>query len=253
MNDDLLQTPLPGIRCVTGCCLLAVLVTSLGCTWGDSPGWKFVKSWDVRQAVDWKSNKPAPPQLPARLVCTWTDTVLNQAGQKSQRGFGGRIMFFGRKSEAPVRVDGQLVVYAFDETDRKAYETEPTRRYVFPREQFARHESPSKLGPSYSVWLPWDAADGAQKNISLIARFEPHGGPLIVGEQTRHLLPGAVLADTSAPPQRVSQIGEVRLTSHREIPGESLTDQEDAKPLQKSPSSTTIPLSKSWQERLSAP
>ena len=100
------------------------------------------------------------------------------------------MVFLDGELDDPVRVDGQLVIDANDETDRASHETHPTRRYVFPREQFARHESQSKLGPFYSVWMPWDEVGGSQKNLSLIARFEPHEGPLVLGEHTRHLLLG---------------------------------------------------------------
>src|SRR6185436_10868974 len=90
-----------------------------------------------------------------------------------------------------IRVDGQLVVYAFDETTRDPYRTEPTRRYIFPAEAFAVRESDGELGTSYSVWLPWDEAGGTERKISLIARFEPKDGPVIAGEQTNHYLAGA--------------------------------------------------------------
>jgi len=140
--------------------------------------------------------------MPTRVVTTWTDTVLHQKGEKSQRGFGGRLSFFAHESDEPVRVEGQLVVYAFDEANRASHESHPTRRYVFPVEQFTRHESPSQLGPSYSVWLPWDAVGGEQKNISLIVRFEPSEGPILLGEQTNHLLPGAHLAKNGQPTNR---------------------------------------------------
>jgi hypothetical protein len=89
-----------------------------------------------------------------------------------------------------VKVEGQLVVYAFDETDRPPHETAPTRRFVFPATQFARHESQSQLGTTYSVWLPWDEVGGTSRKISLIARFEPQGGPVVLSEQTNHYLPG---------------------------------------------------------------
>src|SRR5688572_3063476 len=145
--------------------LILVAWACAGCA-GKSKGWKFAK-WDVRRAVGMKPDKP-DPEIPERLVATWTDAVLNTAGQPSKRGFGGRLIFFKKDSKDPVRVEGQLVVYAFDETDRESYETAPTRRYVIPTEQLAKQESPSKLGASYSVWLPWDEVGGPQKKISLI-------------------------------------------------------------------------------------
>ena len=148
------------------------------------------------------------------MVSTWADTVLHKAGEKPVRGFGGRLVFFGQESDEPVRVDGQLVVYAFDESGRELHDTQPTRKFVFPAEQFVRHESESKLGPSYSVWLPWDEVGGEQKNISLIARFEAKNGPLVMGEQTRHLLPGVTIAgslpDSSKPIDYMQAAAQLR-------------------------------------------
>jgi len=60
----------------------------------------------------------------------------------------------------------------------------------------ARHMSESELGPTYSFWLPWDEVGGRQTEISLIARFEPKGGAVVVGEQTKHLLPGPLVPGT---------------------------------------------------------
>jgi len=201
-------------------CLIAALVISAGCSAGKPASWKFAKIWDVRRAVGMQTDELAPPQTPTRLVSTWEDTVLTKQGQKPQRGFGGRLVFFNRDSAEALRVDGQLIVYAFDEADAEFKNTQPTRRYVFPREQFVRHESPSQVGPAYSVWLPWSELGGEPKNISLIARFEPYQGTLIVGEQTKHLLPGIapILAKSKDEPIRsenpVHSGNQVRLAQY---------------------------------------
>ena len=59
----------------------------------------------------------------------WSDTILTQTGHPPIRGFGGRLMFYEGKSEEPIKVDGTLVVYAFDETNRDA-EQRPARPQV---------------------------------------------------------------------------------------------------------------------------
>jgi len=138
-------------------------------------------------------DKDAPQEgTPVRMVSTWTDTVLSEPGKKPQRGFGGRIMFYEHEGKKPILVDGQLVVYAFDEAGRDATDNKPTRRYVFPADQVTMRMSKSELGASYSFWLPWDEAGGPKTEVSLICRFEPKGGGVITGEQTRHVLPGPV-------------------------------------------------------------
>lgn len=155
------------------------------------------------------SDDEIPTGVPDRVVATWSEAVLHKSGTGT-RGFGGRLFFYDRNSETPLRVDGQLVVYAFAEDNRSKTDNKPTKRYVFPPQQFAKHESTSEVGVSYSVWLPWDSAGGQQSEVSLIARFEPsQGGGLVVSDQARQRLPGkprmeTMLADQPSP-SRVEQ------------------------------------------------
>ena len=195
-------------RSLTSLIVLVLLGTlSVGC----SP--LQPKSWSLSKAQWWKEEK-LEPQVPSRLVTTWTDTVLHRPGESSKRGFGGRILFFNRESEIPVPVEGQLVVYAYDESQGDPSTARPTRRYIFPAEQFGKHHSECSLGSSYSVWIPWDEVGGPLKNVSLIARFEPLGGPLIVGEQTSHLLPGQEIA--ISPTRKTATDTAIQLTSYQD-------------------------------------
>jgi hypothetical protein len=167
----------------------AVMLPSLGCTFGKGEKWKFA-SLDMQKAKFWDRDGKPDPETPARFATTWTEATLTRAGQAPQRGFGGRLLFYQKEAAEPVRVEGQLVIYAFDETNGDPLRTEPTRRYVFPADQLSLYESESPLGPSYSVWVPWDDAGGAETKVSLIARFEPKDGGVVVGEQTHHYLAG---------------------------------------------------------------
>jgi hypothetical protein len=154
-------------------------------------------------------------------------------------------------------------VYAFDETEREKHDTHPTRKYVFPREEFARHESQSQLGPSYSVWLPWDEAGGNMKQISLIAKFEPHGGTYVMGEQTKHLLPGLSNRPTEYLVNQ-GRVGAVEVAQHTERPAvqnavkpiSAEMPVERAQTLDAKGSAevatTTIALPKKWEQRLNA-
>ena len=118
--------------------------------------------------------------------------MLTQAGKKPQRGFGGRITFYEKDETKPILVEGQLVVYAFDEAGREKSDNKPTRRYVFPAEQLPLRMSKSELGASYSFWLPWDDVGGPQTSVGLICRFEPKGGAVITSDQTHVQLPGTM-------------------------------------------------------------
>jgi hypothetical protein len=130
------------------------------------------------------------PQQPANIVALWSDMVVHDPNGQPARGFGGRLSFYTAKGNKPVRVDGGLVVYGFEEQGDSAAKVKPDKKFVFTPEQFARHYEKTRLGHSYAVWVPWDAAGGTQKEVSLIVRFTPKGGQLVVGEPTRHVLPG---------------------------------------------------------------
>ncbi len=130
------------------------------------------------------------PQQPSHIVALWSDMVVHDPNGQPARGFGGRLTFYTAKGNKPVRVDGSLVVYGFEEQGNGPAKMKPDKKFVFTPEQFARHYEKTRLGHSYVVWVPWDAAGGPQKSVSLIARFTPKEGQLVVGEPTRHVLPG---------------------------------------------------------------
>lgn len=168
--------------------LVAAMLCNVGCmkSWHAPKMLSLDNTWPFR-------DKDAPQEgTPVRMVGTWTDTVMSQPGKKPQRGFGGRLMFYEHEGKKPILVDGQLVVYAFDEAGRDPTDNKPTRRYVFPADQVAMRMSKSDLGASYSFFLPWDEAGGPKTEVSLICRFEPKSGGVVTGEQTRHMLPGPV-------------------------------------------------------------
>lgn len=145
---------------------------------------------DLKPSSSLFSGRDDRPGVPASLTAVWSNAVLQRADGTHARGFGGRLMFYGSKKQTPIRVDGTLVVYAFDEKDRNPDDPRPDRKYVFTRQQFASHYSKSDLGHSYSIWIPWDEANGSLKEVSLMARFVSVEGEAIVGEQVKLTLPG---------------------------------------------------------------
>lgn len=99
-------------------------------------------------------------------------------------------MFFDGQSDEPIRVDGTMTVYAFDGTSANSAGTVPERKFVFLAEDLPKHFSESKLGPSYSFWLPWDELGGYERQLTLVTRFEPVNGAPAMSQPSRHYLPG---------------------------------------------------------------
>lgn len=127
---------------------------------------------------------------PVRVAALWSPAMLSQPGMPAKRGFGGRLYFYDG-SNKPIPVEGQLVVYAYNESKPNADHKTPDARFAFTPEQFTEHFSPSDLGASYSVWIPWDAVGGPQADVSLLPVFTATSGQLVVGQSSRNILPGA--------------------------------------------------------------
>ena len=160
----------------------------------------------------WPMDVATEPQTPTKIAAIWSDTVLYTAGKAPTRGFGGRIYFYDERTDA-IKVDGQLIVYIYDDDDPAAG-NQPVRRFVFSSEQLARHYSGSELGPSYSVWIPWDEVGGPTKQLSLVPFFIPAEGGLVAGSHARHRLPGVENPAASA----VTPAAHAQYPSTRSVP-----------------------------------
>jgi hypothetical protein len=134
-------------------------------------------------------NREPEFQTPRQMVPVWSDTVLHQSGEPATRGVGGRIMFYGVDKHKAVRPQGTLVVYAWDDS-QGMQERSPDRKFVFPAEDLPRHYSQSRLGHSYSFWLPWDAAGGQLTHLTLITRFISTDGAELTSAPAHVVLPG---------------------------------------------------------------
>jgi len=191
---------------------------------------------------------------PARITTLWSHTVLNQQGKRSVRGFGGRIMFHGKEGDKSVKVQGSLIIYAFDETTHS--KSAPDRKFVFTAEQFESHYSKSKLGHSYSVWLPWDEVGGPPRRINLVARFEPTDGPMIMSDNAIQLLPGISPDDKESPDQKPDEDEYDPVPTNNSIQQAGYQKSASTKPVGKEPrqlnhhETETIELPPSFSRRL---
>ena len=138
----------------------------------------------------WKKDDLPPVERPAKIVAIWANSVFNEPGMGPTRGLGGRVYFYNAKHK-PVRVDGELTVFLYDDTSEGDREKqEATRRVTFSADEVAEKYTPTEFGPSYSFWLPWDTVGGERAQLSIIPVFNGKSGEMLVGEQARYLLPG---------------------------------------------------------------
>lgn len=165
---------------------LAVLVCCNGCAmWSkEEKGKSKEESWF--SSTFFKKEY----QTPATMAAIWSPDILTMTGKPPTRGFGGRVYLYNAKSQA-VPVDGELIVHGYNRKVRKNEETiEADKTFRFTAEQLTEHFSPSELGASYSIWIPWDAADGLRQEITLIPSFKDKTGAIVQGAPAKLYLPG---------------------------------------------------------------
>lgn len=230
-----------------------LLASSTGCqTWLKTPKLTSPTEWFKAKTAEEKHGAPQ------RVAVIWTDDVLSQIGQPATRGFGGRLYFYNAE-EKPVPVEGQLVIYGYDDSQSaQGAQRTPDRKFVFTPEQFKQHFSESQIGPSYSIWIPWEGLEGPRRDISLVPVFTTTGGTIVVGAQTVNVL----TARSSDGRSQFNQVTETRRTRVPQIqptshlaptqagPAAASGDQEAGLATRSGLKSTTIPVTGAMSERL---
>ena len=168
--------------------VVVLLIAGLGA--GGCSSWSVNK---LRWPWQEKEEELTPPE---RIVSIWTDTVLHQPGAAAIRGFGARVLVYGAEESKPIKVDGTFIVYAFDADHIDPSQQKPLKKFVFPADGLESKFSESDMGPSYSLWCPWDTVGGPALNISLVTRFEGREGGIVISEPVTKLLPGTGAANS---------------------------------------------------------
>lgn len=171
--------------------------------------------FDLRKRIPWGAGGDGHLETPKKLIAIWTETIAHTPGKSPQRGFGGRLFFYAADDKDPIKIKGQLEIYGFDEANRSQADTKPDKKIIYPPEVFARQFSDgSPMGPSYSVWVPWDEVGEPEKEISLIARFTPKNGTLVLSEMTTHILHGTAPPKQELSPAAQDLVYAVRQVAH---------------------------------------
>ncbi len=199
-------------------CVVATTTLLSGCAvWDKGASSKPEKSgWSISKM--WKQEY----QVPHSMAVIWSPDILTLPGKPPTRGFGGRVYLYNERSQA-IPVDGELIVHGYTKPPRRHQEqVAADKTFGFTAEQLTSHFSPSELGASYSIWIPWDAADGQRQEITLIPTFKGTEGEVVQGAAAKLFLPGAVPGDDNArvtlPVQSVSYRESSSPTVQGELP-----------------------------------
>ncbi len=209
----------------------SLLILTSGCSlFGGKPNKSSDSSWSISKL--WKKEY----QKPASISIIWSPDVLTMTGKPPTRGFGGRVFFYNERTQA-IPVEGELIVHGYrgDPMLGESEQVKADKKFAFTAEQLTSHFSPSQLGASYSIWIPWDSADGFRDEITLIPTFVGLDGSILQGAPAKLNLPGRSLDSLSAAGEQ----------SRSGIPAQTVSYQSQSIPTNDTgslPKLTTMPL-----------
>jgi hypothetical protein len=146
------------------------------------------QKFNTGKPLSWLSKEPQF-ETPEKVIAIWTDATYQLPGEPPTRGFGGRVYFYNAKGEV-IPVNGDLMVYAYDDNDPNATTDRPSRKYAFTADQLTRYYGESDLGASYNIWIPWDQVGGEEKQVALFPVFIDKSGRMVRGAFADNRLPG---------------------------------------------------------------
>lgn len=164
---------------LTGLLIAVLLGTFPGCA---------TQKLNSGKPLSWLSKEPQF-ETPEKVIAIWTDATYQLPGEPPTRGFGGRVYFYNAKGEV-IPVNGDLMVYAYDDNDPQATSDRPSRKYAFTADQLTRYYGESDLGASYNIWVPWDQVGGEEKQVALFPVFIDKSGKMVRGAFANNRLPG---------------------------------------------------------------
>src|SRR5262249_50124870 len=116
------------------------------------------------------------PKNPAvRIIGMWQPSEGMWEG-RTTRGFSGQIMFFGINSDAPAKVNGEVVIYVFDDQGQAEEQAKPIHEFKFPADSWNALLADGPLGATYGVFVPYTRPGIHSANCTLRVRYTPASG-----------------------------------------------------------------------------
>jgi hypothetical protein len=179
--------------------LLPILVLSLmPCLTGCSTSWLNV---DMAKAFGMgsKLQQEAANNPVVQLIPVWTEAEgPGVDNQMVTRGFGGQIYFITEQRGLPSEVKGSVRIYLFDDQGTEAEQTKPIYQFDFDADAWQLHAMKTKLGPAYSVFIPYTRKGRNLANCALRIRYTPPTGAAMFSQMATLTLGGTKRPDSDS-------------------------------------------------------
>jgi hypothetical protein len=140
----------------------------------------------------------------AEIMALWQPADGPGTGGVPRRGIAGQVYFFTRRQANPVKVEGSVRIYLFDNRGTAEDQSKPIHQFDYNAEVWNAHLQPSTLGAAYHVFIPYPRKDLNQATCSIRVRFIPKAGATLYSQMSSIELAGPPLK----PEQTASRAGK---------------------------------------------
>lgn len=189
--------------------LLAVVVMASGCQ-------QMLK---LRPGM----GRPTPEASAAHpvfeAICLWEQGEGNGLDGLPTRGFVGQVMFFAHGIDVPVRVDGDLMVYVFDDVGTEEEQQKPIHQFEFNSVAMKAFLTETNVGTAYQFFIPYTRKGAQKATCSLRVRLTPKTGNPVYSKMSSIVLAGKTprKPDVTLNQPTQSQNEGVQLATHEVV------------------------------------
>lgn len=124
------------------------------------------------------------------IVCLWEPAEGIGLDGLPTRGFAGQLLFFEPGNDSPVLVEGDVMIYVFDDQGGPEEQSRPLHQFEFPSAVWQTFARDTNLGPAYQLFIPYTRKGGHYADCAIRVRLTPPEQLPVWSKLTNLPLPG---------------------------------------------------------------
>jgi hypothetical protein len=189
------------------CLAAALLLLASGCA---TPKWLNFSKSDLLVA--------GPDNPVVHILPMWQPASGTGIDKQPARGFAGQIYFFAGKDRLPAQVHGNIRIFEFDDQGNEQDRVKPIHQFDFPDAAWQMYLTDTKLGPCYTVFIPYVRKGFHEAQCTLRVRLTPESGPPIYSDMISIVLPGSKEGEKPASTESAAAATPTTAAAPRPLP-----------------------------------
>ncbi len=150
----------------------------------------------------------------SRVVCLW-EPAVGKIPNGPKRGIIGQVLFFEGRDTAPVKVDGEVVIYVFDDHGSIEDQSKPIHKLALSPEELKAVHAETAVGHSYHIPVPYPKDHGLTTTCTMRVKHTSVDGHVSYSDLASVLLLGKSRPSSTMKVKR--EIAPVSELSERDI------------------------------------